>query len=237
MQDLIIYNFFKETAPTSYVLGSFMADIVILMWSLMKISNYNTTNLRFKNFCIELILNLKISKETVFIAIKYVQKYMKRGNTANFKDEYQLFTIALMLAHKWHNEPVYKNKTWSDLTHIPLNEINKLKIAFIESLNYKIHIGGDKYTFWLKCLTEYARTGKLISLFVERVNKNSSRSPPPPPGFGFAIKSKIIPTPIGYGRNQYRLYNLYDGIEFDFFKRTQYRLYDLYNGFKLDFFN
>ncbi|CAG8493677.1 5823_t:CDS:1 [Diversispora eburnea] len=142
-----------------------------------------------------------------------------------------------MVAHKWHNEPVYKNKTWSDLTHFPLDEINKLEIAFIESLNYKIHIGGDKYNFWLKCLREYAKTGKLISLFVERFNKNSTRSPPPPPGFGFSIKSKIIPTPIGYERNRYRLYNLFDGIEVDFFKQTQYRLYNLYDGFKLDFFN
>ncbi|CAG8540723.1 11778_t:CDS:2 [Diversispora eburnea] len=236
MQDLIICNWLKRTAPTSYVLGSFMADIVVLMWSLMKIGSCATTNLHFNNFCVETILKIKISKETVFIAIKYVQKYMKRGNTANFKNEYELFTIALMVAHKWHNEPVYKNKTWSDFTHIPLIEINKLEIAFIESLNYKIHIDGEKYSFWLNCLTEYVKTGKLVSLFFERFNKNSTPSPPPPPGFGFALKSRIIPTPIGYERNQYKLYDLFDGFKLDFFQQTQNRSYDLYDGLRIDFF-
>ncbi|CAG8518700.1 7449_t:CDS:2 [Diversispora eburnea] len=134
-----------------------------------------------------------------------------------------------MVAHKWHNEPVYTNKTWSELTHIPLIEINKLEIALIESLNYKIHIGVDKYSFWIKCLTEYAKTGRLVSLFVERISKNTTPSPPPPPGFGLG-KSRIIPTPIGYERNQYRLYELFDGIKIDFFKQTQHRLYNLYDA-------
>ncbi|CAG8474921.1 990_t:CDS:2 [Diversispora eburnea] len=235
MQELIVCNWLKKTAPTSFALGSFMSDIVVLMWSLIQIGRCSTTSLHFKNFCVETILRLKISKETVFIAIKYVQKYMKRGNNANFSSEYQLFTIALMVAHKWHNEPVYTNKTWSDLSHIPLIEVNKLEIAFMESLNYKIHISEVKYSFWIKCLTEYAKTGKLVSLFVERFSKDTTPSPPPPPGFGFAIKSRIIPTPIGYERNQYRLYELFDGIKIDFFKQNQPRTYNLYDGLKFSF--
>ncbi|CAG8538728.1 4130_t:CDS:2 [Diversispora eburnea] len=73
--------------------------------------------------------------------------------------------------------------------------------------------------------------GKLVLLFIERFNKNATRSPPPPPGFGFALKSKVIP----YERKtQYRLYYLYDGLKLDFFEQTQYRFYDLYEDFKLD---
>ncbi|CAG8457826.1 3616_t:CDS:2 [Diversispora eburnea] len=215
MQDLIVCNWLKKTAPTPYALGKFMADTIVLMWSLMKIGSRSNASLHFKNFCAETILNAKVSKTTVFIAMKYIQKYMKKGNTANFTNEYQLFTIALMVAHKWHIEPVYKNKTWSDITHMPLIEINKLELAFIESLNYKIHIGRDKYSFWLKCLTEYINTGKLVSLFVERFSKSATSSPPP--GFGIG-KSIIIPTPVGYERkitsNNYTEY----GLKLDFFQ-------------------
>ncbi|CAG8594919.1 7845_t:CDS:2 [Diversispora eburnea] len=54
-----------------------------------------------------------------------------------------------------------------------------------ESSNYKIHISGDKYSFWLKSLTEYVHTSKLVSLFVERFRKNATPSPPKPPEKSF----------------------------------------------------
>ncbi|RHZ89242.1 hypothetical protein Glove_17g51 [Diversispora epigaea] len=172
------------TKSTPLVLGELSANVVFKMWSWKKCGSYRSASLHFKKFCTEIISKSPISETTVFLSLKYVQKYIKKGNNLNFNNEYQLFTIALMLANKWHNDKIYATKFWAELSHISQADIDTLEISFLKSLNFKMHITGEKYSFWLNCLKNYHLTGKLEHLFAIKIKKTAAFVPSlPEPGF------------------------------------------------------
>ncbi|CAG8668120.1 8327_t:CDS:2, partial [Diversispora eburnea] len=80
------------------------ANIISKMWNLKKEGRSGSADIRFKKFCAEIITKSQVSDDTIFLSLKYVQRYIKNGNNIYFANEHQLFTIALMLAHKWHND-------------------------------------------------------------------------------------------------------------------------------------
>ncbi|RHZ85725.1 hypothetical protein Glove_61g15 [Diversispora epigaea] len=174
----------KRAKSTPHVLGELSANVVFKMWSWKNYGSYKSANIHFKKFCTEIITKSPISETTVFLSLKYVQRYIKKGNNLNFTNEYQLFTIALMLANKWHNDKIYTTKFWSEISHISRVDINTLEISFLKSLNFKIHITGEKYSFWLNCLKNYYLTGKLEYLFAIKIRKTAAFVPSlPEPGF------------------------------------------------------
>ncbi|RHZ55888.1 hypothetical protein Glove_410g60 [Diversispora epigaea] len=178
----------RATKSTAQALGELSANVVFNMWSLKKYGRYESANIHFKKFCTEVISGSPISKTTVFLSLKYVQRYIKKGNIIDFTNEYQLFTIALMLANKWHDDKVYANKTWSRIFHIPRADVDALEISFLKSLNFKMHVTGAKYSFWLDCIKNYHLTGKLEYLFAKRIGKMASFPKSPKPGFNYDAK-------------------------------------------------
>ncbi|RHZ88340.1 hypothetical protein Glove_23g102 [Diversispora epigaea] len=196
----------RATRSTPHVLGELSANVVFKMWSWKKYGNYRSANIYFKKFCTEIISKSPISETTVFLSLKYVQRYIKKGNNLNFNNEYQLFVIALMLANKWHNDKIYATKFWAELSHISQADIDTLEISFLKSLNFKMHITGEKYSFWLNCLKNYHLTGKLEYLFAMKIKKITAFVPSlPEPGFCHEqiIDSKVIVIEplVGFKRN------------------------------------
>ncbi|CAG8637839.1 7702_t:CDS:1, partial [Diversispora eburnea] len=136
-----------------------------------------------------------IFKITVFLALKYVQIYIKKGNNTNFTNEYQLFTIALMLSNKWLNDKKYASKIWSEVSYISRAEIDTLEISFLKSLNFKMYITGEEHSFWLNCIKNYHLSDILEYLFAERIgNMAVFQLTLLKPGFNYEqiIDSKVI---------------------------------------------
>ncbi|RHZ90184.1 hypothetical protein Glove_5g2 [Diversispora epigaea] len=194
MQDLTI------SKRTTQVLGVLSSNVVFNLWSLKKFGNFGSPDLHFKKFCARMIAKSPITEPAVFLSLKYVQRYIKKGNNINIANEYQLFTIALMLANKWHNDEVYSKKIWSELSNIPQADIDALEISFLKSLNFKMHITKEKYAFWLNCLKKFNLTGKHEYLFAKKVKKTTdTQQNSTKPSFNY--DAKIIQPPVGFERN------------------------------------
>ncbi|CAG8522173.1 7710_t:CDS:2 [Diversispora eburnea] len=199
-------NLNSNNKSITQVLGELSANIVFKMWNLKKCGSYRSAEPHFKKFCTEIISKSPISKTTVFLALKYVQMYIKKGNNTNFTNEYQLFTIALMLSNKWLNDKRYASKIWSEISYISQADIDTLEISFLKSLNFKMHITGEEYSFWLNCIKKYHLSDRLEYLFAERIgNMTTFQLTLPKPGFNYeqTIDSKVIESPAGF---QYRLF-------------------------------
>ncbi|RHZ45983.1 hypothetical protein Glove_640g20 [Diversispora epigaea] len=194
----------RATKSTPHVFGELSANVVVKMWGWKKYGSYRSASLHFKEFCTEMISKSPISETTVFLSLKYVQRYIKKGNNLNFTNEYQLFTIALMLANKWHNDMIYATKFWAEISHISQTDIDTFEISFLRSLNFKMHITGEKYSFWLSCLKNYHLTGKLEHLFAIKIKKTTCFVLSlPEPGFSHnqTNNAKVIGPLIGFERN------------------------------------
>ncbi|RHZ66101.1 hypothetical protein Glove_309g159 [Diversispora epigaea] len=194
MQDLTINK------RTTQVLGELSSNVVFKLWNLKKFGSCGTPDLPFKKFCARMILKFPNS-ELVFISLKYVQRYIRHGNNTNITNEYQLFTIALMLANKWHHDEVYSNKVWSEISNISRVDIDAMEMSFLKSLDFKMHITKAKYAFWLNCLKKFNLTGKYEYLFAKKIKKTTTTtSQEVLPKQGFNYDARLIQPPVGFER-------------------------------------
>ncbi|CAG8664725.1 33317_t:CDS:2 [Gigaspora margarita] len=182
----------EVSTPTE--LGEFASNIVYQMWH-VKVTDstlvgqvspssplpsqpanfFQTSSSQFKNFCVQVLLQTQLSNTVVILSLKYVQRFAKSGRSVNFGEEgpeYRLFTIALMLANKFLDDNTFTNKTWSEVTNIPVKEINRIELAFLECMDFKMYVSGSEYSHWLECLKEYTKTQQ--QLYVHQRQRSSS---------------------------------------------------------------
>ncbi|CAG8558998.1 9118_t:CDS:2 [Acaulospora colombiana] len=181
----------EVSTPTE--LGEFASNVVYQMWYVKttgstlvgqvppqsplsgQVSNLSqTASSQFKNFCVQVLLQTQLSNTVVILSLKYVQRFVKSGRPVDFGEEgpeYRLFTIALMLANKFLDDNTFTNKTWSEVTSIPVKEINKMELAFLECMDFKMFVSGSDYSHWLDCLKEYTKTQQ--RLYVHQRQRSS----------------------------------------------------------------
>ncbi|RHZ88163.1 hypothetical protein Glove_26g129 [Diversispora epigaea] len=123
-------------------------------------SAFPSPSAQFKGFVAQVIYSTRLTSGAVIISLKYVQRYARSSWTVDFGEygpEYKLFTVAVMLAHKWSEDHTFKNKTWSEVTSIPLAELNRLEMALLEGLDYNVSVNATEYSYWYACLQEFTK--------------------------------------------------------------------------------
>lgn len=73
--------------------------------------------------------------------------------------EYRTFTVALMLANKFLDDNTYTNKTWSEVTNIPVSEINTMEMEFLSSLDYELYVSERQYFEWVRKMDSFIALG------------------------------------------------------------------------------
>ncbi|CAG8437919.1 2492_t:CDS:1 [Dentiscutata heterogama] len=115
----------------------------------------------FKKFCRDVISATQVSRSVIHLSLLYIHR-MKINNPAikgQNGSEYRTFTVALMLANKFLDDNTYTNKTWSEVTNIPVSEINTMEMEFLGSLNYQLYVSEKQYFDWVQNLSTYFRIG------------------------------------------------------------------------------
>ncbi|KAG2212387.1 hypothetical protein INT47_001748 [Mucor saturninus] len=104
----------------------------------------------FKVFVQKVLKSTQISSSCVILSLYYIQQLRSAYPSikASIGSEVRLFTTALMLANKYLDDNTFTNKTWSQVSSIPVNELNIMEMEFLSALNYTIHIPHAVYFEW-----------------------------------------------------------------------------------------
>ncbi|KAJ3203448.1 hypothetical protein HDU82_006570 [Entophlyctis luteolus] len=72
------------------------------------------------------------------------------------RSEKNLITFGFMLANKILDDHTFTNRTWSDVTKIPLEELNRYEICFMNLLNHnKFIVSRDEFLSWILALQNH----------------------------------------------------------------------------------
>ncbi|KAI8888398.1 hypothetical protein K501DRAFT_240775 [Backusella circina FSU 941] len=108
----------------------------------------------FKLFVQKILKATQISCTCIILALYYIQQLRTAYPSirASIGSEVRLFTTALVLANKYLDDNTFTNKTWSEVSSIPVTELNIMEMEFLSALNYSIHIPHHKFFQWtLQC--------------------------------------------------------------------------------------
>lgn len=106
---------------------------------------------RFLRFTRELLGTTQLSTSVITLALIYVYRLKVRHPHLRGREgsEYRVAISALMLANKILDDNTYLNKTWAEISGMPLIEISKMEVEFWLGLKMEMHIGKHEYDLGL----------------------------------------------------------------------------------------
>ncbi|CAO3585118.1 unnamed protein product [Absidia cylindrospora] len=131
-------------------LADFCALAVPSIWGPLKQQSLKRT-IAFKQFCQKVIKATQISCACIVLGLYYIHRLRSAYPYihASIGSEIRLFTTALVLANKYLDDNTFTNKTWSEVSSIPISELNIMEMEFLSALHYNIHLPHDQYFQWV----------------------------------------------------------------------------------------
>ncbi|KAK9708193.1 hypothetical protein K7432_009777 [Basidiobolus ranarum] len=152
----LLPQFSKNNIP---LLANFVAHMVHQMWHQKANVKVGIPSITFRDFCKGVILRSEASPSVIFLGLKYVQRLTKhcpdiRGEEGS---ECRLFVISLIISHKMLEDSTFTNQTWSELTLIPVEELNQMEAEFLHSIKYRLHMPEEEFSQWLLYIEQFIR--------------------------------------------------------------------------------
>ncbi|KAI9299482.1 cyclin-domain-containing protein, partial [Cunninghamella echinulata] len=141
------------SCSNSTQLADFCSLAMPNIWGQLKQQPLKRT-VTFKQYCQKLIKATQISCACILVAFYYIHRLRSAYPFihASIGSEIRLFTTALVLANKYLDDNTFTNKTWSEVSNIPVLELNIMEMEFLSALQYNIHVPYDQFFKWvLQC--------------------------------------------------------------------------------------
>ena len=126
----------------------------------------------FVQFMQKVLETTQVSQSVIVLSLHYIFRLKERNRLTSSLpgSEFRVAIAALMMANKFVDEYVcvinlhcmlvltrhpsntYTNKTWSDVSGIPLEEINKMEREILLGIDFSLYVNKTTYESWLNLL-------------------------------------------------------------------------------------
>lgn len=109
---------------------------------------------RFYEFVKDVLRMTQVSRSVIAFSLLYVYRLKVRHPNLEGQvgSEYRLFLTSLVLANKFLDDHTYTNKTWSDVSKIPLKEITKMELQLWGGIDTNASATPEEYELWQNTL-------------------------------------------------------------------------------------
>lgn len=125
-----------------------MADYVAEMAQRIVMGNAPVTP-AFRKFCSGLLSSTRLPSTTILLGMNYLARRMNGLNaTGLFKatdgQVWRMLTIGLLLGSKFLDDNTFQNRSWSEVSGIPVAELNTLENEWLISMDWKLYVNLDE---------------------------------------------------------------------------------------------
>jgi hypothetical protein len=113
----------------------------------------------FRKFVSGLLSSTRLPHTTILLGMNYLARrinMLKSASAGTIKmsdgQVWRLLTIGLLLGSKFLDDNTFQNKSWSEVSGIPVSELNSLEHDWLEDLNWNLYVNLDEsadYQAWL----------------------------------------------------------------------------------------
>lgn len=211
-------DYVSEMAQEMYALFSTpqicLADIDIVR-SVMPRSKVSPA---FRKFVSGLLSSTRLPSSTILLGLNYLAKRMTMLNTPtpyNTTDGqvWRMLTIALLLGSKFLDDNTFQNRSWSEVSGIPVAELNTLETEWLLAIDFRLHVDAvtdNDFQLWLASWANWKETkNKQRSATLERLaplalldtnvqRAQSQRKAYSPPAYPSYTQSAVEPRQPAY---------------------------------------
>lgn len=130
----------------------------------------------FRKFCSQILSSTRLPKTTILLGMNYLSKRVNGLKmTSNFHPHegqvWRMLTIALLLGSKFLDDNTFQNRSWSEVSGIPVAELNKLEADWLMGINWNLFVNLDKsedYNAWLGNWSDWVSRKKMAQTLAAR---------------------------------------------------------------------
>ena len=112
----------------------------------------------FRKYVLQVLSSTRLPSSTILLALHYLATRMNMlssgGRYPSGKGQvYRMLTMALLLGSKFLDDNTFQNRSWSEVSSIPVNELNDLEIEWLVAIGWDLHVNSDDsqgFKLWRK---------------------------------------------------------------------------------------
>lgn len=87
----------------------------------------------FRKFVFQILTSTRLPSSTILLGLEYLQ------NRPRSKEMYKTLTVALLLASKFLDDNTFQNRSWAEVTGIPVLELNSMEAEWLAAIDWRLH--------------------------------------------------------------------------------------------------
>jgi hypothetical protein len=120
----------------------------------------------FRKFVSGLLSSTRLPSSTILLGLNYLAKRMSMLNTPKpYKTTdgqvWRMLTIALLLGSKFLDDNTFQNRSWSEVSGIPVSELNTLETEWLLAIDFRLHVDpvtDSDFHLWLGSWANWKET-------------------------------------------------------------------------------
>jgi hypothetical protein len=120
----------------------------------------------FRKFVSGLLSSTRLPSSTILLGLNYLAKRMSMLNTPKpYKTTdgqvWRMLTIALLLGSKFLDDNTFQNRSWSEVSGIPVSELNTLETDWLLAIDFRLHVDpvtDSDFHLWLGSWANWKET-------------------------------------------------------------------------------
>lgn len=143
----------------------------------------------FKKWVYTILSTTQVTQNVVLLALRFIYRLKMTNPQVKGRpgSEFRLLTVALMLGNKFLDDNTYTNKTWADVSGIPVGEIHVMEVEFLSNMRYSLLVSKNEWEAWLVSLANFweycERSMRPISPLALSPSHHAFSSPMPSPTY------------------------------------------------------
>jgi len=99
---------------------------------------------QFRKYVSQILSSTRLPSSTIMLGLFYLQERMKieseRGRDGSSSGTvYRMLTTCLLLGSKFLDDNTFQNRSWAEVSSIPVHELNAMEVEWLKDFNWEIH--------------------------------------------------------------------------------------------------
>jgi Cyclin len=98
----------------------------------------------FRKYVAQILSSTRLPSSTILLGLFYMSSRLKLVAESGQVDPssrnvFQMLTTGLLLGSKFLDDNTFQNRSWAEVSSIPVQDLNKLELAWLEGFDWEIH--------------------------------------------------------------------------------------------------
>ncbi|MCJ1261730.1 hypothetical protein MMC22_001596 [Lobaria immixta] len=112
----------------------------------------------FRKYVLQVLSSTRLPSTTILLGLYYLATRMTMLSvsgryTTGSGQVYRMLVTSLLLGSKFLDDNTFQNRSWSEVSNIPVSELNVLEIEWLLAINWDMHVDSEDpqgFTLWHK---------------------------------------------------------------------------------------